>query len=173
MAKSVVVISGSMGAGKTSVLGEASDLLIANSIVHAAIDLDAIGAAHLPGGAADHVRDRNLAAICRNYAAEGVTKFLLAGAIEDTKELDRIRLAAEVATVVVIRLTARLDTMQARIRTRETGMLQPFFVARVVELDALLDRAHLENATVSNEGRPITEVARELLVIVGWLAGSK
>lgn len=169
MAKSVVVISGSMGAGKTSVLGEASDLLIANGIVHAAIDLDAIGAAHLPHGAADHVGHRNLAAICRNYAAEGVTKFLLAGAVEDAQELERIRLAAEADSVVVVRLTARLETMQARIRTRETGMQQSFFVARVAALEAILDRAHLENATVSNDRRSITEVARELLVIAGWL----
>jgi hypothetical protein len=169
VAKSVVVISGSMGSGKTSVLGEASDLLTANGIVHAAIDLDAIGAAHLPRGAADDVRHRNLAAICRNYAAEGVAQFLLAGAIEDAQELDRIRLAAEAATVVVVRLTARLETMQARIRTRETGMLQSFFVARVAELDDILDRSHLERATVSNDGRLLTEVARELLVIAGWL----
>ena len=59
--------------------------------------------------------------------------------------------------------------MQARIRTRETGMLQSFFVARVEELEAILDRAHLESATISNDGRSITEVARELLVGAGWL----
>jgi hypothetical protein len=77
-------------------------------------------------------------AICRNYAAEGVAKFLLAGAIEDAQELDRIRLAAEAGTVVVIRLTARRETMQERICTRETGMLQSLFVARVAELEAIL-----------------------------------
>jgi predicted ABC-type ATPase len=168
MAKSLVVISGSMGSGKTSVLGEASDVLTANGIVHAAIDLDALGTAHLPRGAADHIRCRNLAAICRNYAAEGVAKFLLAGAIEDAQELDRIRLAAEAGTVVVIRLTAHRETMQERIRTRETGMLQSLFVARVAELEAILDRAHLESVTICNDGRTITAVARELLVAAGW-----
>ena len=116
MAKSFVIISGSMGSGKTSVLGEASDVLTANGVVHAAIDLDAIGAAHLPPGAADHVRCRNLAAICKNYAAEGVAKFLLAGAIENAPDLERIRLAVQADTVVVVRLTARLETMQARVR---------------------------------------------------------
>ena len=38
---------GSTGAGKTSVLAEASDIL-ALQIVHAAVDLDALGLAHLP-----------------------------------------------------------------------------------------------------------------------------
>jgi hypothetical protein len=36
----VLVISGSMGSGKTTVLGEASDLLTMANILHAAIDLD-------------------------------------------------------------------------------------------------------------------------------------
>ena len=169
MPNSLLVISGSMGSGKTSVLGEASDVLTANGIVHAAIDLDAIGAAHLPPGAADHVRCRNLAAICMNYAAEGVAKFLLAGAIEDAQDLERIRLAAQADAVIVVRLSARLDTMEKRIRTRETGLHQSFFVARVAELEAILDRAHLERTTISNDGRSITEVARELLTGAGWL----
>jgi len=37
-----------MGAGKTAVLGEASDILAQRQIIHAAIDLDALGVAHLP-----------------------------------------------------------------------------------------------------------------------------
>ena len=45
----VLVISGSMGSGKTTVLAEASDLLAAADIPHAAIDLDALALAHLPG----------------------------------------------------------------------------------------------------------------------------
>jgi hypothetical protein len=158
-----------MGSGKTSVLGEASDLLTTNGVVHAAIDLDALGAAHLPPGASEHVRCRNLSAICGNYAAEGVANFLLAGAIEDAQDLERIRRAAQADSVLVIRLTARLETMENRIRTRETGMLQSFFVARVAELEAILDRARLERTTISNDGRPITDVARELLIATGWL----
>ena len=59
--------------------------------------------------------------------------------------------------------------MEKRIRTRETGMLQSFFVARVAELEAILDRAHLERTTINNDGRSITEVARELLIGAGWL----
>lgn len=36
----VLVISGSMGSGKTTVLGEASDILTASNIAHVALDLD-------------------------------------------------------------------------------------------------------------------------------------
>src|SRR3989442_14306129 len=141
--RSLVLISGSMGSGKTSVLGEASDLLTTNGVVHAAIDLDALGAAHLPPGASEHVRCRNLAAICGNYAGEGVTKFLLAGAIEDAREVERIRRAAQADTIVVVRLSARQETMENRIRSRETGMLQSFFDARVADLQAIFGVACL------------------------------
>ena len=46
--ESLLIITGTMGAGKTSVLGEASDILALRGIAHAAIDLDALGLAHLP-----------------------------------------------------------------------------------------------------------------------------
>jgi hypothetical protein len=40
-----------MGSGKTTVLAEASDILALGHIMHAAIDLDALGLAHLPSAA--------------------------------------------------------------------------------------------------------------------------
>jgi hypothetical protein len=58
-----------MGAGKTAVLGEASDILAHGQIVHAAIDLDALGLAHLPFAARNGVMYGNLRSICRNYVA--------------------------------------------------------------------------------------------------------
>ena len=47
----VLLISGSMGSGKTTVMGEASDLLREMSISHAAIDLDAVSAHLFPDSA--------------------------------------------------------------------------------------------------------------------------
>ena len=54
MMESLLIITGSMGAGKTSVLGESSDILAQRNIAHAAIDLDALGLAHLPGQVRTH-----------------------------------------------------------------------------------------------------------------------
>ena len=44
--ESLLIITGSMGSGKTSVLGEASDLLAGRHVIHAAIDLDILGLTH-------------------------------------------------------------------------------------------------------------------------------
>src|SRR5262249_32085062 len=45
-AQRLLVITGSMGAGKTTVMAEAGDLLSARGVVHAAIDLDGLAIAH-------------------------------------------------------------------------------------------------------------------------------
>lgn len=167
----MLIITGSMGAGKTSVLAEASDILAMRHIVHAAIDLDALGLAHLPSAAAnDGAMYRNLESVCRNYAALGVTRLLLARAIEDRAELELCRSIVTAANTQVCRLTASIDTMQQRVKMRESGVLQEQFVDRVAILEAILDRVHLEDFAVINENRPLNEVAQEMLIKAGWIS---
>jgi steroid delta-isomerase-like uncharacterized protein len=165
----VIVISGSMGAGKTTVMAEASDLLSANGIVHAAIDADTLGMVFQPSGSATDMMYRNLAAIWANFAAAGVNRLLLAEAVEHRGELERIRMAVPGAEITVCRLIARIETMRGRVRLREPGILQDKFVARVTELNGLLDDARVEDFSLDNDGRSVTEVARELLARAEWL----
>jgi hypothetical protein len=165
----VIVITGSMGAGKTTVMAEASDLLAAAGISHAAIDMDTLGIMHLPTPAAFDLACRNLASVWANYAAAGLTRLLLAEAVESQDDLDRIRRAVPDSQVVVCRLTARLETMERRVGLREPGMLQASFVARVAELDAQLDAARLEDFRLDNDAAPVTDTARALLVRAGWI----
>ncbi|HYB61462.1 MAG TPA: hypothetical protein VEH50_08280 [Methylomirabilota bacterium] len=168
--ESLLVITGSMGAGKTAVLGEASDILSMRQIVHAAIDLDALGLACLPAGAVtDAVMYENLRSIRRNYAALGVQRFLLARAIEDEAQLNLCRGIFAAANTVVCRLIARTETMRRRIESREAGISRQEYVARVSELDVILDRSRLVDFSVSNENRPLTDVALEMLVKAGWI----
>src|SRR5271167_1611097 len=92
LTESLLIITGTMGAGKTAILGETSDVLAQRQIVHAAIDLDAFGLAYLPSAVrSDGVMYDNLRSICRNYAALGVERFLVARAIEDRAQLELCR----------------------------------------------------------------------------------
>ena len=54
-------------------------------------------------------------------------------------------------------------------RTREPGVLREAFVARVTELEALLDEAKVEDFSLDNSDRAVTDVAREMLGRAGWL----
>jgi len=160
-----------MGAGKTSVLGEASDILTMRRIVHAAIDLDALGLAHLPlATASDGVMYRNLELFCRNYEASGVSRILLAHAMENRGQFELCRSVVSATNVVVCRLTASLEAMNQRISTRESGLLQSKYVARVAKLNAILNEARLEDFAVINENRSLTEVAQEMLTKAGWVS---
>src|SRR5215831_11302396 len=47
-AEELLIITGSMGSGKSTVRGAATDLLTLRGIPHAAIDLDTLGIYHLP-----------------------------------------------------------------------------------------------------------------------------
>ncbi len=128
---SLLILTGSMGSGKTAVMAEASDILALRGIQHAAIDLDMLGFAHLPSGAEnDDVMYRNLQAVAANYVALGVDRFLLARAIENRAMLRRCVEAAGAREVVVCRLTASVDTMQQRVGSRERGLCSDRYTKR-------------------------------------------
>ena len=165
----VIVITGSMGAGKTTVLGEASDLLAARKVVHAAIDFDALGVAHLPEGAPDDVRYQNLASVWQNYATIGVRRLLVAEPLEGRRDVERLQVAIPGSELVICRLEASIETMRQRVAVREPGMLQQQFLARVSSLDAALDAAAVENFSIGNDSRSVTDVAREMLARAGWI----
>jgi len=168
----VIVVTGSMGSGKTTMIGELSDLLATRGIAHAAIDIDAFGHAYDPTATLNlaAVAYRNVAAAVGNYVACGVTRFVLAGAIETSSELAQLHEAVGTSEVVICRLRAPVAVMQERIRLREPGMWQQQYVDRVAILDAALNRAGLEHFVVANDGsRAITDVAEEILQRAGWL----
>ena len=166
----MLIITGTMGAGKTVVLGEASDILARRGIVHAAIDLDALGLGHLPSRApTDGLMYDNLRSIGGNYAGLGVERFLVARAIEDTTQLELCRNAVSATNTVVCRITASIEAMQRRVQMRDPGTSQKEYVARVAKLSVILDRVRLEDFAVTNEDRSVTDVALEMLVRAGWI----
>lgn len=167
----MLIITGTMGAGKTTVLAEASDILTLRHIEHAAIDLDAFGVGLLPSPAGnDDVMYLNLQSVSNNYASYGVRRLLLARAVENPAELEKCRVAVSATSTVVCRLTASIQTMQLRVRARELGPMQGESVARAAKLNQILDRARLEDFTITNENRPPAEVAWEMLLKAGWIS---
>jgi adenylylsulfate kinase len=165
----VIIITGTMGAGKTTLMAEASDLLTAQGIMHAAIDLDALALACLPQKWMADIAYRNLAAVWSNYRAAGAKHLLLANAVESQAVLNRIREAVQDAEFVICRLKVNLPTAQARVRSREPGMFQDKFVAWAGELDKILDEARLEDFFIQNDDGCVTELAQEMLKRAGWM----
>ncbi len=171
----MLIITGTMAAGKTTVLAEASDILAVRHNTHVAIDLDALGLAHLPSAASnDGVIYLNLQSVCKNYASHGVKRLLLGRAMEDRAGLAMCRGVVSATNMVVCRLSASIETLLLRVKTRELGVsqrdiLQREYLARVAELSVILDRARLEDFTITSENPSSTDLAHETLVKAGWI----
>ena len=150
-------------------MGEASDLLYARQIVHAAFDLDAIGIVLLPEPRSAVLHYQNLAAIYDNCRSAGIDRFLIAAAIESPEHLADLAASLNHATITACRLVASINTMADRLRIREVGIRRREFLERSVVLNAILDAASVEHFRIDNDGRDVTSVAEEMLVRAGWI----
>jgi hypothetical protein len=63
--------------------------------------------------------------------------------------------------------------MEQRVKVRESGVGQQNYVARVAELNAILDHARLEDFIVNSASRSVAEVAEEMLIKAGWIVKVK
>ena len=167
----MLVVSGSMGSGKTTVLSELSDLLEEADVAHAAADLDTLSIMHpRRGEQGERLMYDNLAAMWRNFAALGAGRLIVACALEARSDLRYYREAVPGAEPIVCLLVAPVETMQDRVRGREIGMLRGKLLANSLRLAETLEKAKAEDYRVVNgQGRSITDVAREILLPAGWL----
>ncbi len=168
----VLIISGPVGVGKTSVAHEMFDLLSERDIAHAVIDLDALGISW-PFGEGDPYNERmairNLAAIWANFAASGVDRAVIARVVEDRADLAAYEQAIPGAEILVCRLTAGVDVLRERVGRRELGSSYETLVRRSAELAESLERSGPTDFTVRTDGRELSEIAREALTKAGWI----
>ena len=167
----VLAISGAVGVGKTTVLVEIHDLLSSRGVPHACVERDALAYSWPARG--DYNEDaalENLAAVWANFRAAGAGRLVVAGVVEREEDLAGYRRAIPGAEITVCLLVAAEATRLARLRGRERGAGLDWHLERTVELERILASARLDDFTVSNEeGRPVREVALEVLARAGWI----
>jgi hypothetical protein len=89
--------------------------------------------------------------------------------MEDCAQLELCRDIIPAVNTIVCRLTASIEAMKRRVQIRDLGISQREYVARVAELNVILDHARLEDFAVANENRSLTDVALEVLVKAEWI----
>jgi adenylylsulfate kinase len=166
-----VLVTGTVGSGKTAVADEMAVLLHEQGIRHALIDLDLLCQLY-PAPADDPYREdlmlRNLAAIWSNYRAEGIDFLVLARVIEQRDHLQRFREVAPEADITVVRVTAPPELIQERLRRREVGSFYDHLWQRSQELAGILATARVEDFVVSNDERAVRQVATEVMTRLRW-----
>jgi hypothetical protein len=168
----VLLITGPVGVGKTTVTAEASWFLRQAGIPHATADLAVIG--HCWPEPPDdpwneELIHRNLACMWANFQQAGADRLVLCRVLEARSLLTRITDAVPGAVITVVRLRAPLETVRARIRAREAGRDPQWYLEAAEYLIPRPEDAHVEDHVVDNHDRAAEETAAEVLRVAGWL----
>lgn len=168
----VLVITGPVGIGKTSVAGEISEQLDKARIAHGFIDIDSLRWCY-PRPPHDPFRIelgmKNLTAVWSNFQAAGAERLVLADVIETRAHLERYRKAILEAEIVVVRLHATLSTLTQHVQQREIGSALTRHLERAAELSAIMERNSVEDMLVDIEDKTVTTIAQEILTRSNWL----
>ncbi|QIS21002.1 hypothetical protein [Nocardia terpenica] len=111
----------------------------------------------------------NLACMWENFRRAGAERLVLCRTLEHRSLLRSIEQAVPGAEITVIRLTAELGEVQARIRSRESGRDPQWYLDMAEYLVDKLANAAVEDHVVSNQNRSAADAAREAMRLAGWL----
>lgn len=162
----VIVITGTCGAGKTSVAFAVGDGLRAKQIAHAVVDMDSLrNVEPAPPDDPFHVQLglRNLAAIWENCRQVGTEWLVLADIVETSDDVSNYHCAIPNAEVVVVRLRVSRAENERRLRGRETPSSIEWYLHRSAELAELMESRGIGDILVDTDGRDVGDIAEEIL----------
>jgi adenylylsulfate kinase len=166
-----ILVTGTVGSGKTSVAIEIGELLEADDVPYALVDLDWLG--WLRPAPASLVTQRsalaeNLGLVWRTFCEAGVERLVLARYVEDREQLDAFRDALPGVELFVVRLVAPQALVERRLKARDSGAQLAEHLAEAAAFAARGEQAALEDAVVENGERSLRDVAGEVLTAAGW-----
>lgn len=168
-----VILTGTVGAGKTTTMHALGALLGARGVPHALVDLDAVRLLH-PARPDDPFHQelalRNLRDLSRNYREAGARVVVVAAVVESAADLPRYAAALESRDPLVVRLSADPDAVVARLDARHLDDPEAlaWHRARAPELAAVIDAAGLGGLAVDTTSRTPAEVAAIVADRAGW-----
>jgi adenylylsulfate kinase len=166
-----LLLTGTVGSGKTSVADAVGDLLSGAGTANAVIDVDWLRRSW-PCPPEDPFNSRmalrNLRAVAQNYLQAGTARLVLAGVIESRTERNAYQEAVTVP-LTVCRLRVELPTIRQRlIRRHEHDDGLRWHLDRSGELDQILEQAQVEDLVVDATTTSIRQVAEAVMVAIGW-----
>lgn len=168
-----VLLSGTVGAGKTTTAHALSALEAAHGRRHAVVDLDEIRLLRPPppdDRFAHEVELANLRDLARNFRAAGAVRLVLAGVVEDAREVPRYVEALGGGRLLLGRLAVDPAVVRDRLRSRhhDDPDALAWHLDRTVELTGILDADPFEDLRVDTTGRTPEDVALEVARAAGW-----
>jgi adenylylsulfate kinase-like enzyme len=169
----LLIITGPVGVGKTTVAAEVSAKLAAAEVAHAFVDIDTLRWCY-PRPADDRFQIQlamhNLASLWPNFHVAGATHLVAADVIESRAQLQRFETAIPGARITVVRLRASVEVLWQRVAQRELGAGRDWHLRRAAELAAQMERDAVEDLLVETDGRAIAEIASEIVLRISWIS---
>ncbi len=162
------MITGPVGAGKSTVAGTVTDMLGDDGFVNAWIDMDFLRQVH-PRSAGDpygkELGYRNLAAIWPNLRDAGIRCALIADVVEDrSQSLESYLRAMPGSAPIIVRLDVPMSLVFDRLERRErTEDSLAWSKARAPELQAIMERGNVEDILIDVGDRAPHDIAREII----------
>ena len=166
----VLLLTGAVGVGKSTVAYEVRLRLLREDVGHVLID-DEFALLHPPAPGdprAEGIRGRALAALWAVYADAGIDRLVLSRVIESDRDLDQVRAALPDAAIRVFWLVAPLETIAERIRSKGVPTARDWCLGRSAGLLQTWDAHPLNAEIVDTDGREVTDIADEIVTRSGW-----
>ena len=170
----VLLLSGPVGVGKTTVAGELGDALETRGISNTVVDLDGLRWSY-PRPARDPWNNdlglENLRAIWGNAFRRGIRNLIVATVVETEEFVAAVQDALGEVTIRTCQLSATRETLIERVERREIGSGRDWHVARAQELAGQLAGNHTPaDLRVATDARDVIDIARELADRIPWYA---
>ncbi len=164
-----MLLTGGLATGKTAVAREvvaaAGDL----GLGVAAIDLDWLGWVTGATVGVDEMIGRNLTHVAATYSQAGIAHLVLARAVLSPSSMDGIKDALRGWRITVVRLHASPATLEIRVRARDSGAELAEHLAALDEMTTRTIKAVPSAPVVLNEGRPLRDVALDVMRLARWI----
>ena len=167
----LLIISGPVGVGKTSVANELSTLLEHNFVSHTFIDLDSLTYTFPRTSKDPHGNElalENLKEVWKNSRKRSVRNLIIPRVVEAPSHVTDISLAVGITKPILCRLSASDETLIERVRSREIGSGLEWHEKRSLELSKKLEHVSLEDFCLTTDNCSINEIAKDLMLRIDW-----
>ena len=167
----LLILSGAVGVGKTSVGAALSRQMRQDDVPHCFVDMDALTHTyprpdHDPFGT--QIALAALGPLWSKARAAGARHLIVPRVIERRAEAEAIAQATNHESYTLVRLFADEATLHSRLRPREPEEEHAWYLNRATQLAASLARAALEDLCLDTTDKLVSEVATEIRSNLFW-----